>query len=333
MSNLRLGFNPYTYARVAVMKSELIRKDEWHSMLKMGFHEVLRTLQDGGYREEITGLELQRLQLAALEGALNRNLMRTFEKLLRISDEKLRKVLEIYLQRYTVENVKAIIRGKLTGVSNEEVEQLLVPTAMYPREYFIDLMKKEEIAEIMKKLPFSVLAKEKADLFSIENALDRAYILQLFDLAQRLRGQGKALRELIQAELDIINSKIVLRLKNEGMKKTEIVQYLVAPTKEIEMLAGKEDVKSVIDGLRKIGLVVCGERIPESEMMAHAEIELDTTLLRKERLLMHQFPLTVNSIIGFMFAKEIEVKNLKVLVKGKKLGLDEEYLSKLVVVA
>jgi V/A-type H+-transporting ATPase subunit C len=78
---------------------------------------------------------------------------------------------------------------------------------------------------------------------------------------------------------------------------------------------------------------VCDERLAESEMMTHAEIELDTTLLRKERLLMHQFPLTVNSIIGFMFAKEIEVKNLKVLVKGKKLGLDEEYLSKLVVVA
>jgi V/A-type H+-transporting ATPase subunit C len=315
------------------MKGDLIKRDQWNSMLKMGFHEVLRTLQDGNYREEITGLDLKRVQLSALEGAFNRNLMRTFEKLLRISDEKLRKVLEIYLQRYTVENVKAIIRGKLTGVSNEEVEQLLVPTATTSQAYFVDLMKKERIEDVIKKLPFAVVTKEGADLFSLENALDRAYILQLFDLAQRLRGQGKALRELIQAELDIINSKIVLRLKNECMKKVEIVQYLVAPTKEIAALAGKENVKSVIDGLRKIGLVVCDERLAESEMMTHAEIELDTTLLRKERLLMHQFPLTVNSIIGFMFAKEIEVKNLKVLVKGKKLGLDEEYLSKLVVVA
>src|SRR3989344_2991313 len=163
MSKLRLGFNPYTYARVAVMKGDLIKRDQWNSMLKMGFHEVLRTLQDGNYREEITGLDLKRVQLSALEGAFNRNLMRTFEKLLRISDEKLRKVLEIYLQRYTVENVKAIIRGKLTGVSNEEVEQLLVPTATTSQAYFIDLMKKERIEDVIKKLPFAVVTKQGAE--------------------------------------------------------------------------------------------------------------------------------------------------------------------------
>lgn len=330
---LRLGFYPYTFARVSVMKGELIQKDQWNSLLKMGFHELLRTLQDGTYKDEITGLDLQHVQLSKLEGALNRNLARTFGKLLRISDEKLKKVLEIYLQRYTIENIKAILRGKMTGAPAEEVEQLLVPTATYPREYFISLMKKEHVADIIKRLPFPIEKKEETDLFALENTLDRTYILLLFALAQQLRGQGKALKELIQAELDIINSKIVLRLKNQGMKKDEIGQYLVAPRREIAALAGKETVKDVITGLRKLRLVVCDEKLPETEMMAHAEIELDTTLLRKERLLMHQFPLTVNSILGFMFAKEIEVKNLKVLVKGKKLGLDQEYLSKMVVVA
>jgi V/A-type H+-transporting ATPase subunit C len=62
------------------------------------------------------------------------------------------------------------------------------------------------------------------------------------------------------------------------------------------------------------------------------EIDLDTALLKKERLLMHQHPLTVSVILGFMLAKEIEVKNLKVLIKGKMLGLEEQYLEKLLVV-
>lgn len=100
-------------------------------------------------------------------------------------------------------------------------------------------------------------------------------------------------------------------------------------------LVEKDSVRDVMKALHRMGYtsITGDEAFPEEELITQLEAELDTALLKKEVLLMHQFPLTVNVILGFMFAKEIEVKNLKVLIKGKRLGLQENYLSTLLAVA
>ncbi len=58
------------------------------------------------------------------------------------------------------------------------------------------------------------------------------------------------------------------------------------------------------------------------------ESELQRHLMNRAILLYHQHPLSIDVILGFMFAKEIEVRNLKIIMKGKELGLDEEFISK-----
>ncbi|MBI4153197.1 V-type ATPase subunit [Candidatus Woesearchaeota archaeon] len=331
---LRLGFYPYTYARVAVMKSDLVKPAEWHGMLKMGVNELLRMLQDGNYRAEIDELAGKR-DLASLEIALNKNMMRTLAKLKRISDEKVQEVLKVYVLRYDMENFKTIIRGKLTGISNEEIEQLLLPSINYAPAFFVELLKKEKIPDIIHALPPELVAGEilagEPDIFEIENKLDRIYADKLIDLSKRLSGQGKAFKNFLNAELDILNIKIILRLKHEGMEKKEMLRYVLYPRAEIAQLIEKEGVQEIVDAL--VSMKIIARAAPEAELFTQAETGLDTALLKKEVLLMHQFPLTVNVILGFMFAKEIEVKNLKVLLKGKQLGIDDEYLERLMAVA
>ncbi|MBI2138310.1 V-type ATPase subunit [Candidatus Woesearchaeota archaeon] len=58
------------------------------------------------------------------------------------------------------------------------------------------------------------------------------------------------------------------------------------------------------------------------------EENLHAYLLRKSMLLQHQNPLSVDVILGFMFAKEIEVRNLRLLAKAKGMGLPEERIFK-----
>ncbi|MBI4153235.1 V-type ATPase subunit, partial [Candidatus Woesearchaeota archaeon] len=217
---LRLGFYPYTYARVAVMKSSLIKPAEWHGLLKMGVSELLRRLQDGNYRAEIDELGSDKRDLTSLEMALNKNMIHTLAKLKRISDDKVQEVLRVYVLRYDMENFKTIIRGKMTGISNEEIELLLMPSLNYPHTFFAELLKKEKVSEIMDALPFDALAgSNEPAIFEIENKLDRIYADQLIGLSERLKGQGKAFKEFLSAELDILNLKIILRLKHEGMEK------------------------------------------------------------------------------------------------------------------
>ena len=68
------------------------------------------------------------------------------------------------------------------------------------------------------------------------------------------------------------------------------------------------------------------EEFKKNDSLITIETELYKHLLRQSILLLHQHPLSIDVILGYMFAKYIEVRNLKIIVKGKQLGLSEEFI-------
>ena len=158
----------------------------------------------------------------------------------------------------------------------------------------------------------------------IENKLDRYFIDELLFLSKNLSGQGKVFRAFIQTELENLNIKILLRLLRAGMKPDEIKKMLIYPSENVLAGIGK-DIPETLVKLSKLGVIT-----QISDYLA-AETEIDTQLLKREAKLMNQYPLTVNVILGFMLAKEIEVRNLKILLKGKQLHIDPAHLEQLVV--
>ena len=114
---LRLGKYPYTYARTAVMKSLLFRKPDYDKMLKMGFSEIAKFMQDSNYKKEISELAASHSGADLLELALNKNLAYTFKKLIRISPKELGAIIREYAKRKYIEDLKTIIRGKFTNMA------------------------------------------------------------------------------------------------------------------------------------------------------------------------------------------------------------------------
>ena len=70
---IRLGFYPYTYVRTNVMRTLLLKKEDYHKLLKMTFSEITRFLQDSVYKKEIDSLATQYSGADLLEIALNAN--------------------------------------------------------------------------------------------------------------------------------------------------------------------------------------------------------------------------------------------------------------------
>src|SRR3989344_7732253 len=103
---VRLGFYPYTYARVSAMKGKLLKADDYHKLLKMKFAEIAKFLEESDYKQEVDEYSVQYEGAELLERALNRNLQRAFEKLKRISPEQLNTVIQAYLIRRDVWNMK-----------------------------------------------------------------------------------------------------------------------------------------------------------------------------------------------------------------------------------
>ena len=68
------------------------------------------------------------------------------------------------------------------------------------------------------------------------------------------------------------------------------------------------------------------KKLPADKQLSTLDSALQSYLLRKNTLLMHQHPLSIDVILGYMLAKEAEIRNLQLLIKGKELGLKDAFI-------
>ena len=340
---LALGKYPYTYVRTTVMKSLLFKKADYQKMLKMSFIEIAEFMQDSNYKKEISEFASQYSGADLLELALNKNLAYTFKKLIKISPKELGLVIKEYAKRKDIEDLKTIIRGKFTNTPEKEVVNSLTSAGTLSREYQHELMKQESIEQILKRnkiVDFSLLEnglnylKEKNSLVMIENILDRYYYNNLIEFSKLLPKEGSLFRNFVVKEVEILDILTLLRLKKS---KVENVREFIITARgiidpKITKMAELTDLDSLLKALEntsyKNAIDKGIEDFKDKGSLITLETELYRYLLKQIALLLHQHPLSVDIILGFMLAKDMEIRNLRILIKGKQLGLSEEFIEK-----
>ena len=263
--------------------------------------------------------------------------------------EELVLLIDEYLKRKDIEDFKTVLRGKYTQAGDAIIKSALQGAGTLSLDFFYNLLKTDSIEETLRSLEiidFRYLEraylefKEKNTLAPIENALDIFYYDEILDFAKRLPKEGTLFKEFLIKEIEVRNLLAILRLKKEKMPKAEIKRYLFfAGKKEEEMfekLLNTGDFNEIAVKLEKrdYGSIVKKgiESFVKNNSLIEMEIGLYKYLLNKSILMLHQNILSVDVILGYMFAKEIEIRNLKILIKGKQLGLDEEFVESQLVI-
>ena len=341
---LKLSKYPYTYVRTAVMKSLLFGKDDYHKMLKMGFSEIAKFLQDSSYRKEINALANEYSGADLLELALNRNLAESFKKLVRISPYELALLIKEYTKRKDIDDIKTILRGKFTNANEKLIENSITGAGTLSFDFLVSLIKKESIEDVLRNnrlVEFSLLEdglndlKEKKNLVSIENALDKYYFSHIIQFSKILPREGELFRNFLLEEVEISNILTLLRLKKARIGKSVAKNFIILSGNRLKdskiiRLAGLDDLEELSNALGNTeyrNAVAKGfEEFKKNNSLITLETELYKYLLKQSALFMHQHPLSVDVILGYMFAKEIEVRNLKIIVKGRQLGLSEKFI-------
>jgi len=72
--------------------------------------------------------------------------------------------------------------------------------------------------------------------------------------------------------------------------------------------------------------------LKDNNSLITLELGFYTYLLKKSMNVQHQNPLSVDVILGFMWAKLIEINNLNLLVKGRQAGMEDEFIESHLVV-
>ncbi|MFB6213763.1 MAG: V-type ATPase subunit [Candidatus Nanohaloarchaea archaeon] len=310
---------PYMYARVSAKRAKLLDTGDYENLVKMQPNEIARNLEEGDYREDINELGARHEGVELVELALNRNLSRTLTHLSEIAPPELEEVIETYLRKYELTSLKRLLRWKKSD-RDIEIEDMLVTTGDICGEP-IDELKEESFEEILEAIRFKDsqvdyrdYIEDPSDLREIEHALDRAYYDELDILSEKV--ESPRFRSFIRKELEYESLSTALRLKKYGYSYEQIEPYLVARNGSslVEEVGHTEDIDRALE-------IVKSEKDVDGERLEDVEHALEVQRLEKALTMLHTEPLGITSILGYIVAKIIEVKNLRMLIRAKQTGI------------
>lgn len=335
---MKFSTYPYTTARIMVMKSELLERDDYIRMRSMGIHEIIRFLEEHQYKKEIIRLSKYFRGMELINLALNVNLAGTVNKLLKISiDEEVRQVVQMYANKWVVNNLKIVVRVKMNGLGKEHIRYGII--SVEPTTYSVcrALHKAEPEAmawEIKKMTGVEADALlgwyQAGDLASIENALDMAYYRKLLDASKAM--PVPMLRDFMRNLVELTNIRNVVKLKTAGVDKRTAEQFLVAEKKDVvARLLEAEDIVKMGEVLKASRYASLAENIESNP--ANLENNIEKFLLQYAFKLLHVKPTSVAPIFGYLLAKEIEIRNLRLVINAKVSGLENEFIERNLIVA
>ena len=311
------------YARVSAKRAKLLTESDYRNLLKMQPNEIARKLEEGEYSEEINDLASDYEGIELIEHALTQNLSNTLCHIYEISPESLENILESYLRRYDILSFKRLLRWKENG-NKKNIDALITPTARTSKEKYLKLKQKslEEIKESIKfpesNIDYQDYLKDTETLQEIEKQLDQAYFDDIIYTASKTR--NKYLNKFVQDEIEYENIKIALRLKKYGLAEEKIKEMLLKGDKRNtgSDIAESEDLKQALKLLRDKEIIK-----PEFEEENLEDIEhlLEVKRLEKALSMLHEQPMGLTSVLGYILAKTIEVKNLRMLIRAKETGI------------
>jgi V/A-type H+-transporting ATPase subunit C len=340
--------NPeYVVARVRSRRAGLYSDEDYRKLVRMGPAEIARFMEESTYEEEINALGARHSGVDLIEYALNRNMARNFEDLLRWADGTLYDLVVRYLRKFDAWNVKTVIRGQFSESDRESVEVDLVRAGEFDDRLVDRLLEAttiDEVVDLLDRTMFGDPLEAAYDdyestglLVPLENAVDRAFYEHLLD--DLPADEPTALyREFLEAEIDFRNARNGLRIARTGADLDPADYYIeggrLFTAAELSALSA-----SVDDLVAAIRESTYGERLSAAlteleaaDSLIGFERALDAALVEYGDRLGSRFPVSVTPVISYILAKEREVNNIRAIARGREAGLDADAIEEELVI-
>ncbi len=320
----------YIVARVRAMKSKLIPKEMYPKFLNMEIPEITRFIEESEYKKDVDELGKKYTGLDLIEHAMNQNLALTYRKLIEISQNEANFLITEYLRFWDIWNIKTILRGKLSGASEEEILEGVVSGGQLRYRDLIELVKigtvEGVIAALVRTPYYPALEGYKGDLAEIENNLDKRYYSKRIKAA--VDTGNKLFLKFLTTEIDLKNLKTLFRMKRAGMGRDDIMKHLIPDGRELKE-ADLNRLASLpfpefIRALEEFSYWSAISDISgELTSLVNIENRLDKYGLMYTSRISYYYPLSILPILDYILSKKIEVDNLRIIVRGKETALPE----------
>ncbi len=330
----------YVTARVQARRAALFDDEDYRKLVRMGPGEIARYMEETEYETEINALGSRYDGVDLIEHALNRNLAKHFNDLLRWADGTLYELIARYLRKFDAWNVKTVIRGIYSDSSSEAIEEDLIYAGEFDRQFLERLVEAASIEDVVEMLDNTrygdalAAAYEDYDatgvLIPLENAVDRTYYEGLMEGVTETENRATQLYvEFLQAEIDFRNARNALRIARSGADLDPADYFIeggeLFRASELSQLAASVDelVTFIRDSTYGEDLSAALDELERADSLIGFEHALDAALLEYSDHLSHVFPLSICPVLAYVLAKEREVDNIRAIARGREAGLSE----------
>lgn len=286
-----------------------------------------------------------------LSSALRSNLYSVFTTLWDIAPEGARPCLKALFSTWEVYNIKALLRGIDKGVPREDLFEALVPAGELDLPALKELVRSKDVGDLIRLLrtwgsPYGAPLKAGFDTYKKHHSLVEMELnLDIFSTRffvstiSPASDDGKVISDMLADRVDSRNIMTLMKAVGEGYSKETLVEYFLEggrrirkgaflslselPTRE-ELLA--QLLEAVNDENWRRVLYVAGAE--EMDVLEELFEGLTARALSRAAI---EGPLTVALAAAFIYAKTREVKNLRIIARGKLFKIPGEELKNLLI--
>jgi len=336
----------YIGARIRGMKSRLLERKELEALgAKMDINSFVDELENTPYRQDLEDASVKYIGLACVEDALRRNLSKTFRLILSfVKGEDAETLINIFLNKWDIQNIKTILRGKNIQEVPEEIAESLAPAGALSDATLTEMIKQPDVKAVIDLLatwgieysrPLTQHFKEFSetrDLVVLEYALDKFYYNHALDAVAGDSYDEGIIRGIVRTEIDVTNIKNVLRIIRDKVELEDPQYYFISGGKELDVdkLSALSKTRTM-DGVTKqlagtsyAFLAQLPDQYITAEKISPFEKELDKFLLQKALSLFSGDPLSLALVIGYLWAKLNEITNIRIIAMCKSEYVPEK---------
>lgn len=320
-----MNLAPYLYAntRCSARSGFLLSSKHYADLLDANsIKEVLAQLDSTTYAELVE----KNKDAISFSTALDNDLAETYVWLEDIAPKKVKSVIEAMRVKFEISELKRILNDIIIGRPVGDVnmfEDYDVRAKLQEVQNYSALqsaLENTHYHEIFMKYT-------ENDVFNINTELDKHYFSEVFEQIDILeKDEREAFLDYWSFMIDLTNIRILLRKINS--KNDEEYQFIDQGNLSIDQLSSITDLNALEALLEEIA------RSPTHKEFANVDA-LETFLyhaLRDECIkIASKYSLKIGQILEYIALKEIEVRNLNILVKLKSEKFEQDEIKSLIV--
>lgn len=330
-----LGIDAYLNTRVSIFAKRLFDNEQIELLPQLEPAEIARLYGLGAFQaEHIKGLSASKW-LRAAETALQRSLFDDMVILMRPMDESGRMFVTQWARKFGLFNLKALIRGKLAGLSEETIQNSLYDLPDYLSLPYQTLLRSESVLEMLRQLEKAgyediagqarKIYEEKGEAFLLETAIDQGYFTTMVDLVKSInfvdRGEVK---QILGLQMDRVNLVLMLRYRFAyQMPPSEIYYHLASSPKyltkeQMLILLNQSTIEEMLNRLPKPLL----KQLEGIQDIAEIERRMYAITIRELYKILKDSTSGIARALAYLVLREIDLKRLFTVLQGQILKLD-----------